>query len=246
MLHIIQFSGGAASAYVAYLVAQEQGKENTVLLFHDTKAEHEDADRFRKQVAEYIGVPITEISKELDLWELIEKNKALPSQFMPFCTTELKQKQGEKYIKKLEKEGIEFILYNGFGPDEWRRVQKATVRAEAQGRTVKSPLFERNISNTEVKRIIRDEWKICLPQPYIYLEHNNCIPCFKAGKSHFYKVWKHYPRQFQKAKAMEELTGHTVFKNISLSELEKQWEAAKGQITFEEWENEAIPCMCAI
>ena len=62
------------SAYVAWLVVQEFGTENTVLLFHDTKAEHPDADRFRKQVSEFVGVPITEVSDGGAYWEVIGEN----------------------------------------------------------------------------------------------------------------------------------------------------------------------------
>jgi 3'-phosphoadenosine 5'-phosphosulfate sulfotransferase (PAPS reductase)/FAD synthetase len=86
MKHIVQFSGGAASSYVAWLIAQKEKKEDITLLFHDTKIEHEDATRFRTQVADFIGLPITEISDGRDLWELIDYNNALPSSFIPFCT----------------------------------------------------------------------------------------------------------------------------------------------------------------
>lgn len=239
--HIVQFSGGAASAYVAWLLAQQYGKENTVLLFHDTKTEHPDANRFRKQVSEFIGVPITEVSDGRNLWELIEYKKCLPSQFIPFCTEILKQKPAERYLKGQ----MDYILYNGLGMEEWRRVQRATIRAEALGRKLICPLFERRISNDEVKLIIRDEWKICLPQPYQHLEHNNCIPCFKAGKGHWYKVWKYYPEQYAKAVQMEEKIGHTVFKDITLAELGRQWETTKGQVEFD-FADDAVPCMCAI
>lgn len=242
MLHVVQFSGGAASAYVAWLVAQEYGKENTVLLFHDTKAEHPDAYRFRKQVSEYIGLPVTEVSDGRNLWQVIEREHCFPNHFIPFCTRIMKLEQGEKFIKGLS--GA-YTLYNGFGMAEWKRVQRATVRVEAMGRKLICPLFERRISDDEVKRIIRDEWKICLPQPYQYLKHNNCIPCFKAGKAQWYKVWKHYPEAFRKAQEMEDKLGHTVFKDMSLAELDRQWEATKGQVEFD-FADDAVPCMCAI
>lgn len=243
--HIVQFSGGAASAFVAWLVAQEYGKENTVLLFHDTKAEHEDAARFRRQVSEFIGVPITERSDGRDLWEVILKHNILPGYHVPFCTDDLKLKPAGKYYKELDKQGIDYTLYNGLGPEEIGRVQRSIIRGEAAGRKVRCLLAERNISNAECKRIIRDEWKICLPEPYMYLSHNNCIPCFKAGKGHFYKVWKHYPEQFERAKQTEELIGYTVFKDASLTELAAKWqrEDINQEIDFG---IDTVPCMCAV
>ena len=244
MKHIVQFSGGAASAYVAWLVANEFGKENTILLFHDTKSEHPDADRFRKQVSEFIGVPITEVSDGRDLWEVIKDNHCLPSSFIPFCTRVLKQEPAEAFYKELDKQGIEYTLYNGLGVEEIGRVQRSIVRGEVAGRTVRCLLAERNISDKEVKRTIRDDWRICLPEPYLYLSHNNCIPCFKAGKGHFYKVWQHYPEQFERAIQMEELTGHTVFKDTSLAELAEFW--AQQDINQPlDFGDEGVPCMCA-
>ena len=240
MKHIIQFSGGAASAYVAYLVVKEHGKENTILLFHDTKAEHKDSYRFRSQVSEFLGIPITECSDGRDLWEVIKDNNCLPSQFIPFCTRILKQEPAEKFLKLLCND--KYILYNGFGVEEFRRVQKVKARAELLNRVVKSPLFDLKIKNEEVKRIIKDEWKICLPDAYKYLQHNNCIPCFKAGKSHFKAVWKYFPEEFNKAKEIEKHIGNTVFQEYSLQELEDQWE--NGQMEMFDIE-ESIPCMCA-
>ena len=241
MKHIVQFSGGAASAYVGWLVAQEFGKENTILLHQDTKAECADTQRFLQQVSDYIGIEITEQSDGRDLFQVIDDNNCIPSSFIPFCTTILKLKPAEKYLKTLTEQ---FILYNGLGMEEWGRVQKATARAQQAGRTVRSLLYERQIPNSEVKRIIREEWKICLPEAYKYLSHNNCIPCFKAGQAHFRKVLKHYPEQFAKAKAIEEKLAHTVFKDVSLAELEYKWSAGTEDNLFDD-EEVGIPCMCS-
>lgn len=241
--HIVQFSGGAASTYVGWLVAQEFGEQNTILLNHDpgAGAEHPDTKRFLRQASEYIGVPITQADDGRGLWEVIEDEQCLPIHFIPFCTRILKIDPGEKYLKQLNEP---FILYNGLGPEEINRVQRSVLRGEVLGRAVRCLLAERNITIAECKRIIRDEWKICLPEPYLHLSHNNCIPCFKAGKGHFYKVWQNYPAEFQKAVEMEELIGHTVFKDKSLTELAAHW--AQQDINHElDFGGEGLPCMCA-
>lgn len=241
MKHICLFSGGAGSAYMSYLVAKEYPND-TILLHHQTFAEHPSADIFRKRVADYIGLPITYASDGRSLWELIDDNKCLPSQFIPFCTRVLKHEPAEKFYKAL---GEEYIMYIGYSPSEWRRIQKQTARIEHSGKKVKYPLAENNISNDEVKMIIRDEWKICLPDPYRHLKHNNCLPCFKGGESHFYKVWKYYPEYFQLAVEKEKQLKHTVFKNNSLTELSKIWESQCELFTDEELD-ESIPCLCAL
>jgi 3'-phosphoadenosine 5'-phosphosulfate sulfotransferase (PAPS reductase)/FAD synthetase len=52
--HVVMFSGGAASSVMAKIVADKYPGD-TILLHTPTGAEHEDADRFRAQVANYIG-----------------------------------------------------------------------------------------------------------------------------------------------------------------------------------------------
>ncbi|WP_018703506.1 phosphoadenosine phosphosulfate reductase family protein [Anaeromusa acidaminophila] len=243
--HVVQFSGGAASAYVAYLVSQRVSKEDIILLHHDTKAEDPDTARFINDVSTYLDIPITECSDGRSLWELIDQYQALPSNMMPFCTQALKQAPAEKFYTSLRKASIPFITYNGFGPEEWSRVQKATMRAEMANRKVRSLLFEENLLNADIKAIIQQEWKICLPNAYRFMKHNNCIPCYKAGKSSWKKVWKYYPDEFAKAVAREESTGHTVFKNISLIELALEWERGSISLFDEDEEDYGIPCMCA-
>jgi len=242
--HIVLFSGGAASSYVAWLVAQEQNKKDVILLHTPTFSEHKDADRFRCQVARYIGLPITVWGDGRDIWELIDDNKCLPSQFIPFCTRTLKQDMAEEFYKTLDDD---YTVYLGYGMDEWRRVQKQTARFEAIGRKSRYPLFERRIPDSEIKRIIQEEWKIELPEPYKYLKHNNCIPCFKAGKKTWQLYWKYYPDLFWKAAQKENELGHTVFKNISLKELADIWQHNKDfdcrQLSLFE---DDIPCTCAL
>jgi hypothetical protein len=243
MKHVVLFSGGAASSYVGYHIAKNH--KDVVLLHTPTYAEHEDSDRFRKQVAEKIGLPITVQEDGRSLWELIDEYKAIPRDGLPFCTLQLKQRQTTKYLTKLKREGYkksDICIYLGYDVSEWRRMQKTSARWESLGYSVKFPLWDLQMSSEDTKRIIRDEWGICLPQSYIHLKHNNCIPCFKGGMKHFHLVYKHYPEEFEKAAVREEMYGHTALKGISLRELQKQWDE-NVQIEFDT--EETRPCMCA-
>lgn len=238
---IVMFSGGASSSYLAKLVIDEYGKENTILLHTPTYAESEDADRFRMQVAEYLGMEIVEQADGRSLWELIESNNCLPSYHIPFCTSTLKIEQSRKFFKSLN---CDFTVHFGYGADEWNRVQKQLVRFEVEGIKSRYLIHERQIRNEDIKNIIRNEWKICLPETYRFLQHNNCIPCFKAGKAHFIQVAKYYPEQFLKAMEMEEKIGHTVFKDCTLAEIWEKVQAGKLQESMF-GDMYAIPCMCA-
>lgn len=237
MKHIVLFSGGCASSYVAHMVIEEFGRRDVILLHTPTFSEHRDADRFRCQVARHLKMPTTQWGDGRDIWQIIEDGHCLPSNFIPFCTQQLKQKMKAEFLKTLDDDYTEYV---GFGMDEWQRVQRSSARAESEGKKVRFPLFEQKISNTEVKRIIREEWKIELPSVYKYLNHNNCIPCFKAGKKSWRAYLKHWPEEFQKAVEAEKAIGHTVFKDKSLEELAKEWAVDSCQLDL----FDGVPCEC--
>lgn len=239
MKHIVLYSGGANSAYTAWLINQKY-HDDTILLHTPTYSEHPDADRFRKQFADYLNLPITVQADGRDIWKLIEDHHCLPSDRIPFCSYELKSKQSAKYYKSLNED---FTVYLGYGVKEWRRAQRSTARLNLQGVKSAYPLIEKGYTDEQVKEFIRDRLRICLPEPYLYLSHNNCLPCFKGGKKHFYQVWKHYPEYFEKAIQAESKIGYTVFKGISLTELKELWQS---QIPMFQDDEDLRPCMCAI
>lgn len=244
MKHIVLFSGGAASSYVAYLVKQEVELKDIVFLHTPTLSECEDSEKFRLKIARYLGIPMTVWGRGEDIWDVCDRNSSVASYFLPFCTKQLKQDMKEEYFKYLKAIGEDFIEYIGFGIDEWNRVQRAVARNERLGRTVRFPLVEHKIHSEDVKRIIQEEWGIELPSAYKTLKHNNCIPCFKSGKKYWFDVYKNYPDRFKKAAEFEEKFGHTVFKDISLEELAEKFQKDKEledeQLTF----NDIIPCDC--
>lgn len=241
MKHIVLFSGGASSSYAAYLVLKQQKKEDVILLHTPTYSEHKEADRFRNDVSKFFNHPITEQADGRDIWQLIEDRKYIPSQFMPFCTQQLKINQSEKFFNSFNDE---FIQYIGYGKTEWTRVQRTYTRNLAKGRIVKFPVFDSGISDEEIKKIIQDDWGIKLPDVYKYLKHNNCIPCFKAGKSEWKNFYIYFPEQYKKAVEAEKKTGYTVFKDISLEELADIFKHNKkfedSQVMMD------IPCMCSL
>lgn len=234
MKHIVQYSGGVGSAMAAYLVAQQVPKKDIILLFHDVRGGHDDdVYRFNADVSRFLEIPISECSDERTIWEVIKENKCLPSIWMPFCTRILKLEMGDKFYNQMpyfvyhqenpEAEelalypDVQFSLYTGYCKGEEKRVEKAKY-------PVNYPVFDAGLTSADCKRIIRDEWGIELPRAYQWFEHNNCIPCWKSGsKDYWRKVWEHYPDRYQMAIEMEEYTGHTQFKGVSLTQLAERW-----------------------
>ena len=60
MKHVVLYSGGHSSALAAIETVRRYGPENTILLNHDINPRTEDADikRFKREVAEYLGLLI--------------------------------------------------------------------------------------------------------------------------------------------------------------------------------------------
>jgi hypothetical protein len=252
MKHIVQFSGGAGSAMAAYLVAQKVPKEDIILLFHDVKGGHdEDMYRFNADVSAFLGITITEYSLDKSIWDVIKEQKCLPSYpWHPFCTRILKTEVADRFYSQLSSfvnpyseqdfqlySDEPFTLYNGYGVEEKNRIQKQCQKAPYK---VEYPVCNAGLTSVDCKRIISEEWGIELPRAYQWFEHNNCIPCWKSGsKEYWHKVWKYYPERYQMAIEMEEYTGHTHFKKISLQELAEQWEL-KGKAKTNR--GEVAPC----
>ena len=61
MKYIVCFSGGHSSAIAAIETVRRYGKHDVVLLNHDISphVEHEDIKRFKREVSEYLSLPIT-------------------------------------------------------------------------------------------------------------------------------------------------------------------------------------------
>ncbi|MDR6734139.1 hypothetical protein [Sphingobacterium sp. 2149] len=109
MKHIALLSGGHASAIVAIEITRKFGKENVILLNHNINPNYEDKDikRFKKEISEYLGLPITYAN-----YGDTDNEKELPSQFdiaimkkgfkaynsSEFCTYELKTKPFYEYL----------------------------------------------------------------------------------------------------------------------------------------------------
>jgi PP-loop superfamily ATP-utilizing enzyme len=69
MKYICCYSGGHSSALVAVETVRRFGAENVILVNHDIspEVEHEDIKRFKVEVADYLGIPITYVN--MDGWE---------------------------------------------------------------------------------------------------------------------------------------------------------------------------------
>jgi hypothetical protein len=230
--HIVCYSGGHSSALVAIEVVRKFGKENCVLLNHDINANVENADikRFKKEVADYLGMEITYANHpqwdKKDQFDVVVDAKAFKvGNGTALCTHRLKTQPFEKYLQDNHPDK-DVVIYYGFDGNEKHRIQRRSSILGLQGYKTDYPLA---LWPKEERTIFRTlDIGIQRPLTYGDFKHANCTGCLKAGKQHWYIVYCTRPDIWQKAKEAEESIGYSILKEAYLEELEPMFEKLKA------------------
>lgn len=219
--HVVCFSGGHSSACVGVEVVRRYGPDDVVLLNHDINPRVEDADvkRFKREVAAYLGLPITYANhprwEEWDQFDVVRHAGAFqwkPGQAL--CTARLKSEPFEEWCETFAPPGSA-IFYYGFDAGEGVRIQRRASILAAKGYETAFPLahWRRTIQSTR-------ELGVEPPLTYSRFRHANCAGCLKAGRQHWYVVFRTRPDVWAKARHAEDVIGHTIINGVSLEELE--------------------------
>jgi hypothetical protein len=246
--HVVGFSGGAASAVVAKIVADDH-PHSTVLLFHDTKTEPVDNDRFRAEVAAFVGLPITEYSDGRDIWGVFADEGFLGNGRNTPCSRTLKQELSMEWLL----DHAPAILYIGFTVEEWPRAQRTSARYWAEGVETRFPLIEQNIGKEECLHRVKNCWGLTLPKLYEWADHANCIPCVKGKKAYWGLLHKFEREAWERAARAEEDFGHTIFTEAGSlrEELDDCLRLADKYLRKKDFERRQetmfdFPCECAV
>ena len=225
MKHIVCYSGGHSSALVAIEVVRKYGKENVVLLNHDIASRSEGADikRFKREVAEYLGMEITycnaanwETKDQFDV--VIEAGAFKVGNGTALCTNRMKTRPFEAWLK--ENADLDSVIYYGFDQNEKTRIQRRSSHLALMGYRTGFPLalwVGRTIWATEEIGLKR-------PNTYELFKHGNCVGCLKAGRQHWYVVYCTRPDVWKKGKMAEDIIGYTIIKGTRLEDLEPLFE----------------------
>ncbi len=254
MKHIVAFSGGLASSVTAKIVADKYPKD-TVLLYHATNTEPPDNDRFRYEVANYIGLPITEDSDGRDIWQLFEDVKYLGNNRRDPCSRIMKRERSMKYAKNNQP----CILYYGYTygltpkKHEGDRAQRIFARYLVEGINTAFPLLEQKITKEECEHRVVNCWDIAKPQMYEWADHANCVPCIKGKKAYWGLINMFCRTAWVRAVEAERVHGHTIFTQAgSLQEEEENClTLAKKYLDKKRQKDDQgslfeFPCECAI
>jgi hypothetical protein len=239
--HIICFSGGHSSAIVAIHCVAKYGKGNVILVNHDikTSVEADDIKRFKKQVAEYLGLPITYVNVDG-----ITNPDELPDQFdvsmkagaitykngHAICTNKLKTAPFLEYLEKnffirdnLFEKATPCIIYYGFDKNESERITRRASILGAIGYKTAYPIAFEEMEISDTRQI-----GIEPPNSYSIFKHANCIGCLKAGLLHWYVTYCIRYDLYCKGKILEAHTDYSIHRitrnrettSIYLDELE--------------------------
>ncbi len=228
--HVVCYSGGHSSALVAIEVVRRFGRAGVVLLNHDITPRSEDADvkRFKREVSDYLGVPITYANharwEEWDQFDVAENARAFKVvNGNELCTSRLKTEPFQRWMEANAPPGS-CTVYYGFDASEERRIRRRSSILGAQGYACDYPLAlwsSRTIHSTR-------EVGIEPPLTYSTFKHANCVGCLKAGWQHWYAVFVTRPDVWERAKLAEDRIGHSIHRDGSLEDREEEFAAMRA------------------
>jgi len=189
---LVWFSCGAASAVAAKLAVQEY--DNVEVCYCDTLAEeHDDNQRFMRDVEEWIGHSITMLKSDKyenveDVWD---KRSYMAGIAGAPCTVEMKK------VPRLQYQRPDDLHIFGLTADEQRRIE--TFARNNHDIQLAWPLLEHGITKKVCYEMLYDAG-IRLPKMYeLGFNNNNCIGCVKATSPKYWaRVAKHFPEVFER------------------------------------------------
>lgn len=195
MKHIVNFSGGLCSFWAAHRVVKRYGPKDVTLLFADTLEESADLYEFNAQASVILGVPITRISLEMDVWTLFRREGLIGNNRFPICSVKLKREPLDLWSRQHCLE-IDSVLYVGFDwneDDRVRDLRKAIFPWRLEAPMMESPIWTKTQMESEARAI-------GLPIPELYalgFPHNNCGGrCVRAGITHWVHLFRTKPDRY--------------------------------------------------
>lgn len=203
MKYVGNFSGGLGSFWAMHRIIERHGKENATLLFADVLMEDADLYRFIKEAADFLGVPITRVSREESPWDVFERKGMMGNSRFPLCSVILKRELLDGWRKE-HCEPANTIVILGHDWTEEHRLHNA--RKMLPEWRVEAPMCEPPL--WDKCRMIQEVKKLGIEPPRLYgmgFPHNNCGGfCVKAGQAHFAHLLKTLPENYAFHEAKEE------------------------------------------
>lgn len=242
--HVVNFSGGACSFWAAHRVAERFGTADMVLLFADVLIEDKELYEFNDWASNYLGVPITRISRELTPWQLFRREGMIGNNRLPICSVMLKREPLDEWHRQNctpigSLFGKPDVIYVGL---DWTEVNRLTdLRASKPEWQIEAPMCEWPPAWDKCKMLSELE-ALGAPSQRAYREgfpHNNCgRRCVRGGITHFVHLYKTDRPQFldwetEETRTIKELTERGISSSW-LSVLKDRRGGVTKSMTFEQ------------
>lgn len=172
------------------------------LLFADVLIEGEELYRMNEQTAEYFGVPITRVSREITPWQLFRREGLIGNSRVPICSVMLKREPLDEWHRlnctpRNSLFGEPDVIYVGL---DWTEINRLNdLRAAKPEWVIEAPMCEWLPAWDKCKML--SELKALfgwLPKAYEEgFPHFNCNKrCVRAGITQFVHLYNTDPEAF--------------------------------------------------
>tara|TARA_R110000772_G_scaffold165533_3_gene276868 strand:- start:712 stop:1587 length:876 start_codon:yes stop_codon:yes gene_type:complete len=223
------WSGGVTSAYACYLSINLFGLDRCHFLMIDTKNEHKDTYRFKKDCEKLYGKKINIITEVGNKYSSIEdvwiKNMSLNVSYGAICSYELKRKARENWEKK-NKFSHQVFGFE-FESKEFNRALSLSLNHKKVNAIF--PLLMYGYNKDKCIDFFNDK-KIEIPMMYkLGFRNNNCFKtgCVQGGIGYWKKIQKDFPKIFNKMAKIEHQITNDKKKPVTM--LKDQSNLAKGK-----------------
>jgi len=201
----VWFSCGAASAVAAKLTLEKYGQNNKISIVNNPiKEEHEDNQRFLKDVEKWLQHPIVFATRSkypdqscIEVWE---DRRFMSGPMGAPCTLELKKKARQEW----EETNKPDYTVLGFTAEEQKRADRFKL---TERDTLLTPLIDEGYDKQWCFNVLVDAG-IELPAIYkLGYPNANCIGCVKAGSATYWNLVREtFPDVFEeRAKQSREI-----------------------------------------
>ena len=203
--HILSLSGGKDSTALAFFMKEKMPEifENLELVFCDTECDLPETYDYLNKIEIFLGKKITRIKPKYNFEHYFNIYKIIPSAMKRWCTTEMKTKTFQKFIKKKIQDKNKIYVYIGIRADESSRVDKSN---DTDNFSQVYPFVEYTITKSEVNKIL-EQVGIGLPKYYEWRSRSGCYFCFFQKKIEWINLLERHPQLFEKALYFEKSCG---------------------------------------
>lgn len=205
-LHVVNVSGGAASAVALFRVIERHGIANIIVRFADVGSEDNDLYRFLDDLERVSGVPIIRLKDGRSTWDVFEERGMWTSPSNGGCVASyfLKKQVLRNHLEAMCADPQSTIIYVGFDASEDDRCERITKAAAPW--KVDFPLrWKPYLLRCDQESFLRSRGiEPCSMYGRGY-SHANCGgACVLAGIQQWAMVLKDYPERYAKAEQHEQ------------------------------------------